>query len=220
MKKKSVQITLLVLVCACILSTVCFIFRKPIKDFVKDFAHLAGSFVAYIDDDAPKFIKEYHGASYFANKDYLTFYKGNDFDESAEELNLTAYGDVVDLYYCDYTQYNRRYFGVCPNIFILDIQATDENYTLAKTTLTESMQYLCDKGQFHLYDEQVADDDYRKTFIMIGFDDTEKIIRYIYVISNGDGFSSLVIPSSLLTRYTNPDLWKKTSSTGDGSPVP
>ncbi len=95
--------------------------------------------------------------------------------------------------------------GECPNSFVLDVKVTDDNYTLYKTTITENMHYHCDKGAFQLYDEDVSNNEYGMTYVMIGFYDEQKIIRCIYMVSNGGEFS---FPGSqLLGKYTSSKLW-------------
>ena len=147
--KKSFRIVLIVLLCVCVFVAGCIIFRSPLAQF-------CGFVAAYIDSDKSiEAIKEYRGASYFISEEYVDFHQGRDFKASIELYNLTEYGEVADFYHRDYTKYNRRYIAEYPNSFILDIQASDENYTLAKTKLTENMQYRSDKGPFHLYDDWI-----------------------------------------------------------------
>ena len=190
---------MIIVLCVFVLAVVYIICRSPLAQFV-------GFLRAYTDSDrSAESIKEYRGATCFINHEYKNFKKGSDFGESVELYRLTDYGEVTDFYHRDYTEYNRRYLGECPNTFILDIQATNENYTLCKTTLLENMCYQSDFGAFQIYEENSSNNEYGMTYIMIGFDDANKIIRYIYVVSNGNGFS---LPGAhLLARYTSSELW-------------
>lgn len=181
---------------------------------LKDWVQLGGIIAAYVNNDAAvESVKEYRGIDYFEDEQYLDFDRGSAFKEIVEQYEITEYGEVVDFYHCDYSEYNKRYFGESPNSYILDVQISDEDYETSKSTLTSELLYRREERAYELYEENITDGQYGTSYVMLGFSDAQKTIRVLCFLSNSGDFSN---PGPhLINKFTNPEMWK--TKTEDGS---
>ena len=177
---------------------------------LKDWVQLAGSLTAYINNDAAvETVKEYRGTNYFTDEQYLDFDKGNEFKEVIDQYGITECGEVVEFYHRDYSEYNKRYLGEAPNSYILDIQTLDEDYENCKNTLTSKLKYRREEGAYQIYGENITDEQYDTSYVMIGFLDEQRIIRVICFFSNSENFSN---PGPhLINKFTNPEMWQNST---------
>lgn len=201
MNKVFIRVT--IFISLCLLSA----FLTGCETTLKDWVQLGGSLAAYVNSDAAvESVKEYRGTDYFEDEQYVDFDRGSAFKEVVEQYGITEYGEVVDFYHCDYSEYNKRYFGESPNSYILDVQVSDEDYETCKSTLTSELVYRRAEGAYEIYEEDIIDGEYDTSYVMIGFLDAQKTIRVIYFLSNSGEFSN---PGpNLINKFTNPEMWE------------